>query len=360
MINYGHVFLTFLIALAISFLFTPLMRKIALKKRIVDKPGKGKVHTKPVPLLGGVAIYLAFVLAILLALCLNPALKEKFSLFFIGLFFGGLVLVILGIYDDMTGVTAFPKFIIQIFAASILFYYGFRIEFITNPFGGLIHFAPLPSLLITIFWIVALTNAINLIDGLDGLAAGIVSIVSLALLSIALYRHDLIGIFLALALAGSCLGFLKFNFYPAKIFMGDTGSMFLGFVLAAIGITGIHKSATAAALLIPIVALGIPVYDTLVAIIRRSKKRTYIFKGDKEHLHHRLLNIGLSYRGAVISLYFACFFCGIIAFLFVLIPKEYALIILVLLAMGIFATIRTIGFVERRLRRNERKKRKSR
>jgi UDP-GlcNAc:undecaprenyl-phosphate GlcNAc-1-phosphate transferase len=349
MIDYRDVLFTFVIALAVSFFLTPVMRKIALRKGIVNRPGGRKVHKKPIPYLGGVAIYLAFISALFFASCLEKLLRSEYLT---GLFLGGTFIVVIGLFDDIKGVRPSFKFLGQILAASILFKYGFRIEFITNPFlGGTIHFPLALSFLITLLWIVALTNAINLIDGLDGLAAGLVIIASSVLFLVTLGRPDPITTFLCVIIMGSSLGFLRYNFYPARIFMGDAGSMLLGFALAAMGTIGIGKGVTAVTLMVPIVALGIPIYDTSLAIFRRLMGKKSIFIADKKHLHHRLLDMGLSHRQVVLLLYFVSIYLGIMGYLFVLTSPKYAFILLILLGMGVFAGMRTLGFIERRIRK---------
>ncbi len=350
MIDYVLLVLIFGISLGISYLLTPLMRNIALKTGILSKPERRKVHTKPVPYLGGLGIYFAFVIATLAVFYVNPQLKREFSEQIKGLLIGGTLIVILGLWDDIRNIRAITKLLGQVVVALVLFGYKFRIELFTNPFGGEIHIPLFWSALLTVVWIVGVINALNLIDGLDGLAAGVTLIASIALLSIALSLHNYITVLLLVTLAGSALGFLRLNFYPARIFMGDAGSMFLGYILASCVLLEIqYKAATAVALLIPITALTIPIYDTSMAVVRRVLKRTPIFRADKKHLHHRLLSMGLSHKQVVLFLYLVCAYFGIIAFLFVLIPKEYAFVLLILLGMGVFMGIRTIGFIERKV-----------
>lgn len=353
MIEPLKIFYVFSISFLASFLFTPLTRRIALKAGVVDRPGKRKVHARPVPYLGGVAIYLAFTTSILVALHLSEAFKIELSGQFIGLMLGGMVIVALGLWDDVKSIHPLTKIAGQIVASLIIFGYGFRIEMMTNPFGGVIHF-PLPlSILITIIWIIGLINAVNLIDGLDGLAAGLTSIAGTILFFVAVSTHNVVTAFLLAAIVGSALGFLRYNFYPAKIFMGDTGSMFIGFILAVSAIVGLqfqHKMATVVALLIPITALVIPVSDTLMAIVRRMIGKTPVFMADKRHLHHRLLDMGLTQRQVIFLLYLIGLYFGIIAYLFTVIPAEYAFTLMILLGLGVFFGIRTLGFIERRLR----------
>lgn len=352
---FRDIFYVFIISLAGTLLLIPQVRKLSLKFKILDMPGRRKIHTKPIPTLGGIGICISFIAAILFALSFNQGFRSEFAPYLMGLILGGAVVVVLGIFHDLRNLHPLVKLCGQLLAGLLLFYSGLRIEFITNPFGGQIHLNLVTSLMVTVFWTVALINAVNLIDGLDGLAAGLTTISLLALLCMALFKHHLATIFLIAALMGTSVGFLKYNFYPAKIFMGDTGSMFLGFALACISILGYHKMATSMALLIPLTALGIPIFDTLLAIIRRLLKRHSIFRADKKHLHHRLLDMGLSHKQVVLFLYLICAYFGVIAFLFVLIPKEYAFILLILLGMGVFMGIRTAGFIERKVRTMQRR-----
>lgn len=352
MINYGLLVLVFGISLGVSYLLTPLMRKVAIKTRILSKPSRRKVHDRPVPYLGGLAIYFAFIIAMLVVFYTNPQFKIEFSEKLRGLLIGGTLIVLLGLWDDIKNIRPITKLIGQIFVALLMFGHGFRIEVLTNPFfGGEIHIPLFLSALITVAWIVGLINAMNLIDGLDGLAAGITVIISGSLFLVALYLHNYITVFLLAVLAGSTLGFLRFNFYPAKIFMGDSGSMFLGLILASAALISLqYKSATATVLLVPITALSIPIYDTFLAVIRRALKKVSIFKADKNHLHHRLLSTGLKQRQIVLFLYLVTLYLGIFAFLFVLIPERFALILLILLTLGLFIGVRIIGFIERKTR----------
>ncbi|MFC1658783.1 MraY family glycosyltransferase [Candidatus Omnitrophota bacterium] len=363
MVNYTLLILTFCSSLIMSFLLTPLMRNIAFKTEILSRPGRRSVHVRSIPYLGGLAIYFAFTITILIASYISEQFRLEFYPKLTGLIMAGTLIVILGLWDDIKNIQPIIKLTGQIAVALLLFGYGFRVEVLTNPFTGVEVQVPLYlSILITTAWIVGLINAINLIDGLDGLAAGITFIVCGALFFIALYLNNQLNVFLLAILAGSVLGFLRYNFHPAKIFMGDAGSMFLGMMLASIAlIRSQHKSAVAAVLLVPIAALAIPIYDTLVAAIRRLLKKGSIFKADKKHLHHRLLSTGLTQKQIVLFMYLVTLYLGIFAFLFVLIPSEYALILLLLLALGLFMASRIIGFVERNARlihRAELKRRK--
>jgi len=200
-----------------------------------------------------------------------------------------------------------------------------------------LEFDTFTSFLLTIFWVAAITNAINLLDGLDGLAAGVAAIAATTMFLVALARADLISAYITLALAGSLLGFLPYNFYPARIFLGDTGSLL---ILAALGMLSFNKALTALALIIPIAAMGIPVYDTIAAIVRRSRRGANIFKADKEHIHHTLLQAGLSQRQAMLLLCFVSLYFGVLAYLCILVPNEYALLIFAVFVISVWLAVR--------------------
>lgn len=298
--------LVFLIALFAALLLTPVVRKLALKIGILDSPGVRKIHLKPVPTLGGTAIYLAFLIAVLifLVIAFSSSLKVNYQGIF-GILLSGTLLLIIGIVDDIKGVSAFTKLLFQIVAASIAIYFGVKIEFITNPLNGIIPLGTL-AVPITILWIVGITNAINLVDGLDGLASGIAAISGVTLFIVALITGQPGAAMLMIALAGVSLGFLRYNFNPAKIFLGDSGSLFLGYILATSAVLGVLKSALVIALIVPVLIFGFPIMDTAFAILRRLKRGQHIFEADKRHIHHSLLEAGLSHREAVMAIYFAC------------------------------------------------------
>ena len=363
MFNNQLFFLIFFISVSISYLLTPLMRTIALKKGILSKPGRRMVHSRPIPYLGGLAIYFSFFTALLLVFYTEEHFRADLLGRMPALALGGTLIMILGLLDDIKDIKPIFKLLGQIIAALVLFYFGFRIDILTNLFSGQETGLPLLlSMVFTVLWTIGLINALNLIDGLDGLAAGITVIVCGSLFFIAAFLNNYLAMLLYAILAGSILGFLRYNFHPAKIFMGDAGSMFLGFMLAAISlIRSQYKSATAVVLLIPLTTLAIPVYDTLVTVLRRILRRAPVFGADKKHLHHRLLTTGLRQETIVWFMYLLTLYLGIFAFLFVLIPEKYALILLVLLGLGFFMGSRAIGFIERKSRlihREELKKRR--
>jgi UDP-GlcNAc:undecaprenyl-phosphate GlcNAc-1-phosphate transferase len=291
-----------------------------------------------------VAIYGAFFITIAVALFFDSGFRVEFGQRFYGLLAGGAIILALGIYDDCRGSVAWLKLLIQLFAAVVLISYGCKVSIITNPFSDHFNLGFL-SVPITIVWVIGVTNAINLIDGLDGLAAGVTSIILLTLFLVAYYRGHHVTIVLTLALGGSTLGFLRYNFNPAKIFMGDSGSLFLGFALAAIAVEGSQKSATAVAFLIPIIAMGLPLMDTLLAMGRRVTQKRNPFRADNGHLHHRLLTRGLSHKKAVLAMYFFCLCLGAVSFVFATVKDEFIGILLLVIGLVVFVGIRRLGMI---------------
>jgi len=298
----GALLLSFLTAL----LLTPVVRQWALRKGVVDEPGGRRVHVKVTPRLGGLAVIVAFFLPLAVFTALETGamhgLFEEAELV-LGLVAGSVVVGWVGAVDDVRGLGPWPKLGAQATAASIAYVAGYRIETINLPVVGDLDmgiFAPV----VTIVWFLAITNAINLIDGLDGLAAGIALFAAISNFFIALFNGAYIVVLSSASLAGALLGFLRYNFNPATIFLGDAGSMFLGFALAATSIAGAAtKSSTAVAILAPIIALGIPIVDTMLAMVRRTLAGQSIFAADRGHIHHRLLDLGFTHRKVVLTLY---------------------------------------------------------
>ncbi len=298
-------------AFLVSFSITPLVRRLSVRFGILDQPDVRKIHPDPVPTLGGVAIYLAFIVAMLIGGMLDGFQSiDRGSI--IGIVLGGGLIVGIGVYDDMRHSSAALKLLFQVLAAVILFRFGYRITAIANPFGGAIELSYL-ALPLTVLWVMVFVNAMNLIDGIDGLAAGIAAISSMTFFLAGLTLGNTMASLLALAMLGASMGFLGHNFYPARIFMGDTGSMFLGFTLSAIALAGAGKSVALIALLIPILAVGVPLTDTVLAVFRRSRARNGIFNADRSHIHHRLLDLGFSPREVVLILYVSATLLGIVA-----------------------------------------------
>ena len=286
--------LAFVISLLASFLLTPSVKKLAFKIGALDKPEKRKVHTHVMPRLGGLAIYCGFIIAILCTVHINKDV--------LGIITGGTFIVLLGVLDDKYSLPAKVKLLGQIVAALILCAFDIKIEWLNNPWGGYFYL-DLFSVPFTVFWVISFTNVVNLIDGLDGLAAGVSGIASITVILVAVQQGFYSVAVITAALAGGIIGFIRYNFNPASIFMGDTGSMFIGYMLAAISIFGAVKSAATIALIVPAVALGLPIMDTAFAIFRRYPNGRPIFQPDKGHLHHRLLAMGMSQRQAVMLMY---------------------------------------------------------
>lgn len=327
----------FTIAAAVAYFITPSVKDLAIKFGALDAPDPRKIHTCPTPRMGGLAIYAGFITAVFASLHITPEI--------VGLLIGGTAILIVGIVDDLKHLSAKVKLLGQIGAALILIIFDIRIEWLTNPFGDMIYlnYFAIP---ITLLWVVGLTNTVNLIDGLDGLAAGVSSIASITILMVALQQNSWAVAILTAAIAGSSLGFLQHNFNPAKIFMGDTGSMFLGYMLAAVSILGTVKSAATIALVVPIVALGLPIMDTAFAIIRRYASGRPIFKPDKGHLHHRLLEMGLTQKQAVLLLYVISSCLGLSAIALTEVNKDLAIVIVgILLATAVVGAIK-IGILK--------------
>ena len=332
----------FLAAFFASLFLTPLIRLVALKIGAVDNLELRKIHTKRIVVrLGGIAIFLAFYATILFFIIKGYRPLSDNSVFLIGMFFSSFIILLLGIYDDLRGADAKLKFFVQTVAAVIILCFGIRINLFTNPFAsGQSLSIGIWGIPLTIFWIIFITNSLNLLDGLDGLAAGVCCIILIVMFCIAFRQNDYLIMALTISLAGATVGFLRYNFNPAKIFMGDTGSMFLGFTLSILSIKGSHKSATTVALLIPIIAMGLPIIDTLLAISRRILNGNNIFRADNEHIHHKLIKIGLSQKKAVLILYGISILLGMVAFLLAVIKDEYIALLLAIVAIIFFVGVK--------------------
>ena len=308
----------FFFALLLAYLFTPLFREIAVKFKILDHPVPNlKVHTKPIPYLGGLAIWLAFILT-LLGVRFFTHFPTGTLRNLRGIFYGGTLIMVLGLIDDIWKLDYRVKFFGQFIASIILVLYNIRIEFIPN-----LSF----SIFLTIFWVVGITNAINIIDIMDGLAAGVAVIVGLAFSFIALPTEKIYVNFAALTLAGSCLGFLKYNWQPARIFMGDSGSLFIGFILAAISLGESYTTINNIGLFAPLLVLGIPIYDTLLVIFFRLLKGKSIFAGSRDHFAFRLEAMGYERKKVILINYYISAILGFAAFLITIVRFEFAVII---------------------------------
>ncbi|MBU0672299.1 MAG: undecaprenyl/decaprenyl-phosphate alpha-N-acetylglucosaminyl 1-phosphate transferase [Candidatus Margulisbacteria bacterium] len=317
MIKYKPVMLiyllTFLLAFLVTYFATPVVKILASKINAVDIPNDRKVHLLPIPRLGGVAIYAGFMAAVGTAFILSriygSALDYRMGA---GIVLAGTILMLVGMRDDIKSLRPTTKLVWQILAALIVISFGVEISFLTNPFNGILSIGIL-AIPLTLLWVVGITNAMNLIDGLDGLATGVTVISSLTLFFVALRTHQIGAAILMIALFGAALAFLRYNFNPASIFLGDSGSMFLGFILAASSIIGVLKTTLVVALIIPVLILGVPIFDTLFAIGRRLGTGKHPFEADNKHIHHMLLRAGFNKREAVLAIYIACFLLSFIA-----------------------------------------------
>lgn len=304
------VLAAFFLSGVLSFVLTPPVKRLAYKIGAVDVPKDARrMHKRPIPRLGGLAIFFAFLI--------SAVLLGKIDAQRVWILIGAVVIVGLGIVDDRKALGAKFKFVIQILAAAIpVILGGLRIEVFTNPFifsDSVYWSVGALSIPITIIWIVAITNAVNLIDGLDGLAVGVSSIASMTMLAVALFIGEIeIAVILA-ALAGACVGFMPYNLNPAEIFMGDTGSTFLGYMLATLSIQGLFKVYALISFAVPFLILGLPIFDTGFAMIRRVLSGRSPFSPDRGHVHHRLIDMGFNQKQAVAILYVISVALGLIA-----------------------------------------------
>lgn len=325
-----RIILAFLLAIVLSYIATPFVIRFAKAIGAMDVPKDNRrVHKHPIPRLGGLAIYFSFIVATSLFVDLDETM--------LSMLLASSIIVITGVVDDRIGMGAKLKLLIQVICASIVVAGGVRIEFFANPLNPELLFdLTWLSYPVTVFWIVGITNTVNLIDGLDGLAAGISCIASITLSIICFLNGDLVSAGILLVLCGSCIGFLPYNFNPAKTFMGDTGSLFLGFVLGTMSISGMVKGAAIFAVIVPILALAIPIFDTTFAIIRRTIAGQPVMQADKGHLHHRLLARGLTQRQTVFVLYALSAFMGASS---ILISRANFTIAVVILALDLVVIV---------------------
>ncbi|WP_042354028.1 glycosyltransferase family 4 protein [Bacillus rubiinfantis] len=335
------LYLTFLLCFLCSILMTPIVKKIALKIGATDKPNQRKVHHKIMPRLGGLAIYISFLLGIII---LQPS-----SSYHAAIVVGGVIILVTGILDDIFELSAKVKFIMQIGAALVVvFWGGVQVQFINLPFNGYLEFGDL-SIPITILWIVGVTNAINLIDGLDGLAAGVSAIALITITGMAVVMGNAYVVAMGVILIASTTGFLKYNFYPAKIFMGDSGALFLGYMISVLALLG-FKNITIISFVVPIIILGVPISDTLFAIIRRLYNKNPLSAPDKSHLHHCILKLGYTHRETVLLIYAMSAMFGLAAFIFTMTTVWGSIIFITILLLAIEIFVENIGLVNKNYR----------
>lgn len=337
----------FLLALLLSLVLTPIAGKLGMAMGAVDLPGERKVHDRPIPRSGGLVVFAALFLS-LAAIRLVHSDVSRLLVFDLGLacFAGGALIALgLGLWDDVRRLNAWRKLPVQVLAASVAFFGGIALDKFAL-FGLVVFFDPITAYVLTVFWFLLFMNALNLMDGLDGLAGGIVFFAALVMVVLALPREDYFTALFFAALAGSVLGFLRFNFHPASIFLGDAGTYFLGYALAGFGLIASVKSQVGAAILIPVLAMGLPLSDTLLAALRRFVQGRHIFQPDSDHIHHRLLHMGLNTRKAVLVLYGLTAILCVLAVVLVNIRDEGSGLLLVLIGAAAFIFAGRLGYLE--------------
>jgi UDP-GlcNAc:undecaprenyl-phosphate GlcNAc-1-phosphate transferase len=348
------------VALTVSWAATPWVVRLATRVGAVDHPAGRKMHRTPIPRIGGVAVFLGFIAGLTYAALVTGTLFRipTSGVYWPGIGIAATALFLVGLADDLWELSFRWKLVAQVGAAVYVWYAGFRIETVSNPLGGNFDLGWL-ALPVTVLWVVGITNAVNFIDGLDGLAAGTGVIITGATAAIAYVRGDLGVTAVGVVLAGSLLGFLWFNFNPARIFLGDSGTLFVGFVLAVACVSGNQKGPTIVAIFVPLLLLGLPVLDTSLAVARRIRRLglrsreserplgflirnvDHIFLPDREHIHHRLIDLGLSHRNAVLTLWGVAALLVMAAFALVL----WKSLLVALVLVGVLMAMLTLFFV---------------
>ncbi|NLF39974.1 undecaprenyl/decaprenyl-phosphate alpha-N-acetylglucosaminyl 1-phosphate transferase [bacterium] len=342
-------------AAGITYGLTIVLIKVMPRLGVMDLPDERKIHREPVPKLGGLALFAAIAVCLALACAISPmarhVLLQPRS---IAVFAGLCVMLGLGIYDDLFRASWLTKFVFQMVAAAIVIRQGVIIQKVTNPFGPTIELGRF-SIYWTFIWLIGITNAVNLSDGLDGLATGIVSIVSGVTFAITLnlmhtrpeqYELFVFAAVTSIVLLGSSLAFLRFNFFPARIFLGDTGSLVLGFMIACTAVISSQISSTTVALVVPVIALGLPILDTVLAILRRTARRRNPFQADREHIHHKIMQSGISHPETVLILYGFCILLGVAALVLAFKKNQYAGVVLFVLLLVTLFGFRKFGILD--------------
>lgn len=297
------------IALVTAYALTPQVRALAERFGIVANPGGRRVHIRPTPLMGGLAMYIAFMAAVLVVLGIDSKLNLDHQS--LGIILGGSLVAVVGIIDDKYELPGWAQALSMLVAGLILALFGVRIYYITSPFKWVLGWYSIP---VTMLWVLMVTKAVDCMDGLDGLAAGISAIAAGTLMLMAIKSGRMMSAVMAAALLGATIGFLRYNYPPAKIFMGTIGAQFLGFVLAGIGVLGAFKITTLVAIAIPVLVLGVPLFDTTFVVLKRAASHKGIGEADRSHLHHRLVNKGLSHRQTIWLIYAITLLFCIIAY----------------------------------------------
>lgn len=326
----------FLVSGILSFILTPAAKRVAHKIGAIDVPKDDRrMHKEPIPRLGGIAVFFGFLVSVILLVPIDLELQ--------GILLGAVVIVVLGVIDDSVSLPAIVKLVVQIIAALIVVAHGTRIDVLSNVniFSDKAYLSlGIWSIPITVIWIVAITNAVNLIDGLDGLSVGVCTIASISLLMISAIVSEFTVVIVMAALAGACIGFLPYNMNPAKIFVGDTGATFLGFILATMSIQGMFKTYAILSFAAPFLVLGLPIFDTVFAICRRLLKGQSPMHADRGHIHHRLIDVGFNQKQTVLILYLVSGILGISAVLLTSSGAIRALLFVVTVLIAAFAGVR--------------------
>ena len=334
-------------AALVVLLGTPLTMRLARRLGAIAEPGPRHVHREPVPRLGGLAIAVAVLGTLWIAFALPGPAHQLDTRPLLGLTLAAIPILMLGLVDDTRGVPALAKLGVQACAALVLVLFGFGVPLVTHPLGGELATGWL-DVPLTVFWVLLVTNAINLIDGLDGLASGVVLIAAMTLWWTGRAHQDFYVMFVAAPLAGATFGFLRWNFPSARVFMGDTGSQFLGLALAAATLLENRKGTAAVTLLFPLVALGLPIADGVLAFARRLLRRESVFRADSQHIHHRLLHFGLSPTRAVLLLWGLSLLLGLTAITLAGRPRGFAWGVLGGLALALFVAFEVLEAADRR------------
>ncbi|PKR77792.1 undecaprenyl-phosphate alpha-N-acetylglucosaminyl 1-phosphate transferase [Halalkalibacillus sediminis] len=335
--SFLDMIIAFIITFIITIIITPLIIKASKKFGVVDRPNDRKKHNGEIPLLGGLALILPITIGLI---WLQP---EHPQLFAISL--GALLIITIGVVDDLYSVKPVVKLFAQITASIMVIAAGLKIEFLTIPFMGSVDLG-VWSYIITVLWIVGITNAINLIDGLDGLAGGVSAIAFLSMFVMAITDGVTIVIILSILFIAALSGFLIYNFYPAKIFLGDTGSLFIGYSIAVVSMLGLFKNVTLFSFIIPIVMLLIPICDTIFAIIRRAINKQHIMTADRKHIHYVLLEMGFSHRATVLMMYAFSAFFGAMAIIFTNATMILSLFIMAFVILALHLLAELTGVVQ--------------
>ena len=324
----------FFVALVLTLVIVPVCSFVAVKLNIVDVPSRRKVHKTPKPLLGGVAIFLGFLVFSIYGVNLMRSFLSAYEVFQIkGIILSTFIIFLVGLVDDVKGLKPFAKLFFQFLCANVVYFFGIKITLFMN--------YPIISYILTVLWIVGITNSFNLLDNMDGLSAGVAAICGFLLYVVALDQRDYYAAYISIVMCGVALGFLKYNFYPSKIFMGDAGSLTIGFLLSVVSIyTSYVKVSVLRHLpvIIPLIIFAVPIFDTLSVIYIRLKKGVSIFKADKRHFSHRLCVLGMTQKQAVLTIYLLTFATGLPATLITKVSINEAILIL-LHTLMIFAII---------------------